>query len=109
MLHSNFTRHSFAKFVFQHPPVGDKVQTTAEQDMEIIRTKRATSAAGGPAATGQPKSKYRKRSVSMFRAMVWSNERLILFVPAVVRPAGDPTREVPFLQYTRDPRVEAWA
>src|ERR1700735_1259024 len=34
--------------------------------MEIIRTKRATSAAGGPTAVGQPKSKYRKRSVSIF-------------------------------------------
>lgn len=33
--------------------------------MEIIRTKRATSAAGGTTATGQPKSKYRKRSVSL--------------------------------------------
>lgn len=39
-----------------------KAQTTAEQDMEIIRSKRATSAAGN--APGQPKSKYRKRSVS---------------------------------------------
>ncbi|KAJ3474715.1 hypothetical protein NLI96_g12301 [Meripilus lineatus] len=37
-----------------------KAQTTAEQDMEIIRSKRATSAAGN--APGQPKSKYRKRS-----------------------------------------------
>jgi hypothetical protein len=34
--------------------------TTAEQDMEIIRSKRASTAA----AAGQPKSKYRKRSVS---------------------------------------------
>ncbi|KZP23853.1 GATA-domain-containing protein, partial [Athelia psychrophila] len=43
-------------------------QTTAEQDMEIIRTKRATStavAAGSAmagAGAGQPKSKYRKRA-----------------------------------------------
>ncbi|RXW18140.1 hypothetical protein EST38_g7724 [Candolleomyces aberdarensis] len=39
-------------------------QTTAEQDMEAIRTKRATTAATASGATGQPKSKYRKRSVS---------------------------------------------
>ncbi|THG98247.1 hypothetical protein EW026_g3902 [Hermanssonia centrifuga] len=35
-------------------------QTTAEQDMEIIRSKRATSS--GTTTPGQPKSKYRKRS-----------------------------------------------
>ena len=41
-------------------------QTTAEQDMEIIRTKRATSSAAGTSSGGgQTKSKYRKRSVSM--------------------------------------------
>lgn len=40
-------------------------QTTAEQDMEIIRSKRATSSAGGVSTIGQPKSKYRKRSVSL--------------------------------------------
>ena len=46
-------------------PITKTEQTTAEQDMEIIRTKRATStAAGVSAGTGQPKSKYRKRSVS---------------------------------------------
>jgi hypothetical protein len=43
----------------------DKSQSTAEQDMELIRTKRATSAAGGTTTVGQPKSKYRKRSVSI--------------------------------------------
>lgn len=32
--------------------------------MELIRTKRATSTAGANSSTGQPKSKYRKRSVS---------------------------------------------
>lgn len=39
-------------------------QTTAEQDMEIIRTKRATSTAvaAGSVVAGQPKSKYRKRA-----------------------------------------------
>lgn len=37
-------------------------QSTAEQDMEIIRSKRATSTAGASSSTGQPKSKYRKRS-----------------------------------------------
>lgn len=35
-------------------------QSTAEQDMEIIRSKRATSS--GQSTPGQPKSKYRKRS-----------------------------------------------
>ncbi|KAM6504327.1 hypothetical protein JOM56_001270 [Amanita muscaria] len=40
----------------------DKTQTTAEQDMELIRTKRASSTAGGSGVAGQPKSKYRKRS-----------------------------------------------
>jgi hypothetical protein len=43
----------------------DKSQSTAEQDMELIRNKRATSAAGGTTTIGQPKSKYRKRSVSI--------------------------------------------
>jgi hypothetical protein len=38
-------------------------KTTAEADMEIIRTKRATSTAGTQGTTGQQKSKYRKRSV----------------------------------------------
>ncbi|KAF8959491.1 GATA zinc finger-domain-containing protein, partial [Flammula alnicola] len=37
-------------------------QSTAEQDMELIRTKRATSSAGTNGPAGQPKSKYRKRS-----------------------------------------------
>ncbi|KAG6862460.1 hypothetical protein C0995_000006 [Termitomyces sp. Mi166 len=47
----------------QYPtPIENKSQSTAEQDMEIIRTKRATSAAGGSGSSGQPKSKYRKRS-----------------------------------------------
>lgn len=41
-------------------------QSTAEQDMELIRNKRATSTAGAAATTGQPKSKYRKRSVSLY-------------------------------------------
>ena len=47
----------------QYPTPAEKPQSTAEQDMEIIRSKRATSAAGGTGAAGQPKSKYRKRSV----------------------------------------------
>ncbi|KAJ3849397.1 hypothetical protein EV368DRAFT_14832, partial [Lentinula lateritia] len=37
-------------------------QTTAEQDMELIRSKRATTTAGSSASSGQLKSKYRKRS-----------------------------------------------
>ncbi|EGO25060.1 GATA-4/5/6 transcription factor [Serpula lacrymans var. lacrymans S7.9] len=40
--------------------------------MEIIRTKRATSAAGAAAQTGQPKSKYRKRSVSTYLPLILS-------------------------------------
>ncbi|KAK7463377.1 hypothetical protein VKT23_006732 [Stygiomarasmius scandens] len=44
------------------PPPPASAQTTAEQDMELIRTKRATTAAGAAASAGQPKSKYRKRS-----------------------------------------------
>ncbi|KAL6301381.1 hypothetical protein BKA93DRAFT_738877 [Sparassis latifolia] len=39
---------------------GDNMPSTAEQDMEIIRSKRATSTGGN--VPGQPKSKYRKRS-----------------------------------------------
>ncbi|KAI0925648.1 hypothetical protein AcV5_008327 [Taiwanofungus camphoratus] len=52
---STFTDNQLA-----YPESGDKPQSTAEQDMEIIRSKRATSTGGG--APGQPKSKYRKRS-----------------------------------------------
>ena len=48
----------------QDESTADKAQTTAEQDMELIRTKRASSTAGGSGVAGQPKSKYRKRSVS---------------------------------------------
>ncbi|CAL1717079.1 unnamed protein product [Somion occarium] len=40
--------------------VDEKAQSTAEADMEIIRSKRATSSAAN--VPGQPKSKYRKRS-----------------------------------------------
>ncbi|KAI0091129.1 hypothetical protein BDY19DRAFT_933976 [Irpex rosettiformis] len=39
---------------------GPSSESTAEQDMEIIRSKRATSS--GANTPGQPKSKYRKRS-----------------------------------------------
>ncbi|KAJ8072895.1 hypothetical protein AAF712_005069 [Marasmius tenuissimus] len=45
---------------YPNPPAPQ--QSTAEQDMELIRTKRATTTAGAAASTGQPKSKYRKRS-----------------------------------------------
>ena len=38
-------------------------QSTAEQDMQIIRNKRQSSTGG--AAPGQQKNKYRKRSVSV--------------------------------------------
>ncbi|KAH9847685.1 hypothetical protein C2E23DRAFT_871669 [Lenzites betulinus] len=40
----------------------DQAQSTAEQDMQIIRNKRQSSAGG--AQPGQQKNKYRKRSVS---------------------------------------------
>ncbi|KII85081.1 hypothetical protein PLICRDRAFT_701268 [Plicaturopsis crispa FD-325 SS-3] len=47
----------------EQPGSGSTAQTTAEQDMETIRHKRAaTTSSGGPAGAGQPKSKYRKRS-----------------------------------------------
>ncbi|CAA7267053.1 unnamed protein product [Cyclocybe aegerita] len=52
-------------FAEQYAPNGDAStvpQSTAEQDMEIIRTKRATSTAVAAGSAGQPKSKYRKRS-----------------------------------------------
>ncbi|KAG6828618.1 hypothetical protein H0H92_007263 [Tricholoma furcatifolium] len=71
----------------QYPtPVEPKMQTTAEQDMEIIRTKRATSTAGASGATGQPKSKYRKRSESAIRAI--SGKRL--------NGDADPTEPEPY-------------
>lgn len=52
-------------FTQQYNTTSDKTQTTAEQDMELIRTKRATSTAGANGTGGQAKSKYRKRSVSI--------------------------------------------
>ncbi|KAK0500290.1 hypothetical protein EDD18DRAFT_1068679 [Armillaria luteobubalina] len=39
--------------------------SAAELDMELIRSKRATSTAGGGGSIGQTKNKYRKRSVSI--------------------------------------------
>lgn len=53
---NNFTEQQ------QYSSVDVKPQSTAEQDMELIRTKRATSTAGSTGPAGQPKSKYRKRS-----------------------------------------------
>ncbi|PPQ75254.1 hypothetical protein CVT24_007432 [Panaeolus cyanescens] len=46
----------------QYAGPDSKPQTTAEQDMELIRTKRATSTAGANGNAGHQKSKYRKRS-----------------------------------------------
>ncbi|KIM40529.1 hypothetical protein M413DRAFT_445974 [Hebeloma cylindrosporum] len=77
---NNFTEQQ------QYSSVDVKPQSTAEQDMELIRTKRATSTAGSTGPAGQPKSKYRKRS----------------------RTAGYTAREVPFLQHQRDTRVAPW-
>lgn len=60
--------NQFVDYIFlqqqQYSSVDVKPQSTAEQDMELIRTKRATSTAGSTGPAGQPKSKYRKRSVS---------------------------------------------
>src|ERR1700722_17289218 len=51
----------FPPFLFIIPlqnqnPGGDKPQSTAEQDMELIRTKRAAGTAGSGASSGLPKS-----------------------------------------------------
>ncbi|KAM5537247.1 hypothetical protein V8D89_009180 [Ganoderma adspersum] len=43
-----------------HPHPDEQAQSTAEQDMQIIRNKRQSSTGG--AAPGQQKNKYRKRS-----------------------------------------------
>ena len=51
--------HQRATSVSEKP---DVQQTTAEKDMEIIRSKRASSSGGS--IVGQQKTKYRKRSVS---------------------------------------------
>lgn len=98
---------------FQFPAAGDKEQTAAEKDMEIIRTKRATSTAGGNATAGQPKSKYRKRSVSIFLPFFPSMEIAILpSLPSCperalthffVMIACNTTRQVSFLQHPRNP------
>ncbi|KAJ3785384.1 hypothetical protein GGU10DRAFT_434588 [Lentinula aff. detonsa] len=50
--------------MLQEPPSASIAsgQTTAEQDMELIRSKRATTTAGSTTSSGQLKSKYRKRS-----------------------------------------------
>ena len=47
-----------------HPHPDEQAQSTAEQDMQIIRNKRQSSTGG--AAPGQQKNKYRKRSVRCF-------------------------------------------
>src|ERR1700722_4257525 len=84
---------SFPPFLFIIPlqnqnPGGDKPQSTAEQDMELIRTKRASSTAGSGAASGLPKSKYRKRSVrNLYFYYYYFSCELIL-----VYPAGKSTR-----------------
>ncbi|KAF5372778.1 hypothetical protein D9615_010134 [Tricholomella constricta] len=50
----NIAAADAASFVEQqYPTPSDKVQSTAEQDMEIIRTKRATSTAGASGNTGK--------------------------------------------------------
>ncbi|KAL0579288.1 hypothetical protein V5O48_002686 [Marasmius crinis-equi] len=60
---------------YQEPyPTPVAQQSTAEQDMELIRTKRATTTAGASASTGQPKSKYRKRSANYAKLMRKQNK-----------------------------------
>jgi hypothetical protein len=59
-----FMQHNLI-LLHQDNAISEKAQSTAEQDMELIRTKRASSTAGGGGTAGQPKSKYRKRSVSL--------------------------------------------
>lgn len=80
-------------------PAGGKtsLQTTAEQDMEIIRTKRATSSSGGGTTTGQPKSKYRKRSVSLFLTMTPFDADPVFVFPDLVRAEGHTPRKMPFV------------
>lgn len=79
----------------------DKMQSTAEQDMEIIRSKRATSAGGN--APGQPKSKYRKRSVCLFP---YSHVIGVIVNPCDVHLAGHSARKVSFLQHPRNAGME---
>lgn len=78
-------------------------QSTAEQDMEIIRSKRATSSTG--TTPGQTKSKYRKRSVCRNYSCPSMKYRLI----TLDHVAGNATRQMPFMQHPRNPGVEAWA
>lgn len=88
---------------FQAPPQYPqdiKAQSTAEQDMEIIRSKRASSTGGN--APGQPKSKYRKRSVSGFMTS-FSRPHLGLTRKAARYPSG----QMSLVQYSRDPGMEA--
>jgi hypothetical protein len=63
--------------------------------MEIIRSKRATSTAGGGGAPGQPKSKYRKRSVRV--SIVYFAWSLIVTYAYLLITARIPSWEVPFL------------
>lgn len=56
-----------------HPD--EQAQSTAEQDMQIIRNKRQSSAGG--AQPGQQKNKYRKRSVSKGLAVSHRSSRSV--------------------------------
>jgi len=61
--------------------------------MELIRTKRATSTAGSTGPAGQPKSKYRKRSVSPAGfiatvAFLWLNSFRIFRSDSGLHPQG---------------------
>jgi len=64
--------------------------------MALIRTKRATTAGqnGGP---GQPKSKYRKRSVGRASLHMLLSERVLTFCLFLFSLACDPARKVSFM------------
>lgn len=101
----------------------NKRQSMAEKDMAIIRSKRATNA--GALNAGQPKGKYRKRSVSNPLTKHASHVRppiivlfpfvafMIIFIYLHLHPAVHTARnaawKMPLVHDPRDTRVEAWA
>lgn len=73
---------------WQYAPGTDKAQSTAEQDMEIIRNKRATSTAGANNTAGQAKSKYRKRSVSRISCLPFVLKLIVKYLPLIGLDSG---------------------
>ena len=61
-------------------------QTTAEKDMEIIRSKRASSTGGS--IVGQQKTKYRKRSVSSLSSLSHRSSFSRVLPPQRASPPG---------------------